>query len=336
MTRSLPRALAAVLVLTVASAVIAVALLRLLWMPPSASPGSVFIHAVTVISDQHLLAVGSTGSWQSPAAVARTTDGGRQWTVTAEDVPALMYVTVAGTRIVASRYCLPASVGGPTGDSLPSCLFASEDGGSTWVDLHAGALVDPTFADASYGWAHTQFGRELSETFDGGLSWSLVDRPCPAEYPFIHGASATERGGGYLLCFAEATEAGQPWSLIRKSATGGTTPVFGGVTSNGEPQQGLRDEVLKGFSMRADGSGLMWTSELYRTTDGGHTWTLVPTAGLEGGSFGFGGFVIDADNGYLIWGTTSSSSVIEVRPGEVLTLATWPMSIVGGAETSAP
>jgi hypothetical protein len=38
--------------------------------------------------------------------------------------------------------------------------------------------------------------------------------------------------------------------------------------------------------------------------------------------------VIDRNNAYFVWGTTSSSSVVEYRSGTLRFLVTWPWSIV--------
>jgi hypothetical protein len=104
--------------------------------PINPTPQFVGIEAVTVLGDQELIAVGSTRGHWDPAVVARSTDGGEQWRVTAVPISALTHVAAAGTRLVASRYCLPPSAGEQALEPAPtSCLFASEDGGLTWRDL---------------------------------------------------------------------------------------------------------------------------------------------------------------------------------------------------------
>ena len=299
--------------------------------PLNPTPRFVGIEAVTLLGDGDLIAVGRTRGWTDPGLIARSTDGGRLWLVAAVPVPGMTAVASAGSRLVASRYCLPPMAGGtPFGPAPTSCLFASDDRGVTWRDLDAGTLVDPTFADANYGWAHEQFpnGRSLFETTDGGLSWSGLDTPCPVDKPMLFRAVATGRQSGYLLCFGEATETGQPWSLMRRSASGETATLFEANLSNGEPHQGLHDEFVKGFSLNPAGSGLAWTSHLYKTMDGGRSWTTVDTSDLGSGGFGEGGFVIDAENAYLVWGTPAKSSIIEYRAGVFRTLVTWPWSIV--------
>lgn len=303
------------------------------------SPGSILnptpefvgLGAVTLLGDRDLIAVGATRGRSDPAVVARSTDDGEQWAARAVPLVDLTGIAAAGSRLIAARYCLPASAGGVPLEPAPStCLFASEDGGATWRDLDAGPLVDPAFADASYGWAHAQFpnGRDLFESSDGGLSWSILDRPCPADKPLVFRAEPIARQSGYLLCFAEATDASQPWSLIQRSPSGETATLFEGEISNRSPGNALSEDVVRGFSINPDGSGLMWGTRLYKTADGGHSWSSIPTPDFERGRWGDGGFVIDAENAYLVWVTTSSSSIVEYRSGILRTLITWPWSIV--------
>jgi len=305
--------------------------------PLNPTPQWVGIGAVTMLGNQELIAVGSSRGHSAPAVVARSADGGEHWKVTTVPVSALTHVATAGTRVIASRYCLPPSAGGqPLGPAPTSCLFASDDGGMTWRDLDVGTLVDPTFSDGSYGWAHAQFprGSELFETSDGGVSWTVLDAPCPADEPHLYLAAVTERRGGYVLCFGDATGAGQAWTLIKRSSFGEISTLFEGNVSNGEPRNGLGDEYIRGFSMRSDGSGFIWSSHLYQTSDGGRSWSAAPTPGFDGGSFGNGGFMIDSSNAYFVWGTTSSSSIVEYRSGTLRVLVTWPWSIVADGPRS--
>ncbi len=237
---------------------------------PSNAVKTAAIEAIAALGQDHLIAVGSSGygsrgGTPSEGIVARSDDAGRHWTVVEPDLPDLTFVSAAGNRIVASRYCLPPTVGGQAvGPAPASCLFASDDGGSTWHDLAAGPLVDPTFVDASYGWAHSQIpsGEELAESVDGGQTWSALDSGCPADKRRVFRAVATGRQTGYLICFAESTATGQPWALIQRSASGQGSVLLEGNSTLGEAQNGLEDEVLRGFTMRSDGLGMMWTSSL--------------------------------------------------------------------------
>lgn len=294
---------------------------------PTSSPQHVAISAVTALSGMDLLAVGSTGGTADDGAFARSGDGGLSWTVSRAQLPALNRVAAAGTRIVVSRYCLAPSAGGePVGPAPDSCLFASDDGGSTWRDLQAGPLVDPSFVEPSYGWAHRQFptGSALFHTVDGGLSWSELDTPCPSNKPLLYQAVAAGNETGYVLCFAEATPQGQPWSLIERLASGETLTLTEGSISYGDSKD-LSDEFIQGFSIRPEGSGFIWTSGgLYKTGDGGHSWNALSTEGLESGSFWGAGAVMNGDHAYFVRRLTYTA-IVEYRDGSFQTLASWPL-----------
>lgn len=323
MTRRLTLAVAALVLLALGVA-LAGALTGWLNRPPS----RVAISAVTVRGEHELFAVGGTGLMEGEGVIARSSNDGVDWTVFRVPVPVLTRVASAGDRLVASRYCLPPSAGGqPLAPAPSSCLFASEDGGTTWRDLGAGTLVDPTFVDASYGWAHAQFptGRGLYESLDGGLSWSELDTPCPPEKPMLYSAVTTGRQAGYVICFGPAVGNGQSWSLIERSASGEIQIRYEGRAGGGEPRQGLKDDFVQGFSIGADGSGLIWASHgLHKTIDGGRSWNEVPVTGVERGSFWGGGAVLDTENAYLVR-RTGQNAVIEYRSGTFRTLISWPI-----------
>lgn len=294
---------------------------------PAPSLQEVAISAVTATASGDLLAVGSTGGVADAGALARSTDGGLSWTLTRVPLPALNRIATAGTRIVVSRYCLPPSAGGnPVGPAPASCLFASDDDGATWRDLEAGPLVAPTFVDASYGWAHEQFprGRELLHSSDGGLTWQELDRPCPPNKPLLNQAVVTGHHAGYVLCFAEASAAGQPWSLLQRMASGELLTVAEGTISYGETHD-LSDEFVQGFSIRADGAGFIWTSGgVYRTVDGGRAWDVVPAAGLDAGSFWGGGVVLSDDHAYFVR-RDIGTGIVEYRHASLRLLVRWPL-----------
>jgi len=295
---------------------------------------AIALEAVTSLGQDRLIAVGSSEDISAGAptsgVVARSDDGGRNWTVAYPDLAALTYVAAAGDRIIVSRYCLASTAGGQDVGRTPStCLFASDDGGHTWRDLGAGRLVDPTFVDASYGWAHDQIpaGTELDETLDGGNSWTALDSGCPPDKPRIYRAVVTGRQEGYLICFAEPTDAGQPWALVRRTASGQGNVLLEGDSSWGTSTKGLADEYVRGFTIRPDGLGLLWTDGLYSTSDGGQAWTpvAVPVTidDYSGGIFQGGGAVVGADHAYLVR-RGSKSSVVEYLAGTFTTLVEWP------------
>ncbi|HEX8384899.1 MAG TPA: hypothetical protein VF576_01890, partial [Rubricoccaceae bacterium] len=129
-------------------------------------------------------------------------------------------------------------------------LFESTDGGATWVqrDVPAGGFAPLNgvfFLDATHGWA---FGNENVRTTDGGATWTAL--------PFL--------GSTYHMEFF--TEA------FGVASTNGGLAVSrdGGLTWADSPE-GLYDfdfaDASTGLGVSAQG--------LYRTADGGATFTLV-------------------------------------------------------------
>ena len=290
------------------------------------------VWAVAVNGTGTITAVGGTADSEGDLVVAQSSSSQAAWSIRTAAIPALTSVAYSGPdRLVGSRPCLPPSAGGtPIGPGPASCLFVSDDDGGSWRDLGAGRLVDPTFAsvDPSYGWAHEQFpsGGPLYATTDGGNSWTAQTNPFPTETPLVYRAQALANGGGYALCFAVANDIGQDWTLVR-AGTPGTTVLYRGRASPATSLQGLLDDYVQGFSMTASGDGLIWGSDgLYRTADGGSSWSTVPTTVLDGGSFWGGGTLIDGDTAYLIR-RGSSTEVVEFHSGTFSTLGRWSLHI---------
>lgn len=295
------------------------------------APQRVNIWAVTVRGVNELIAVGGTEDARGNLVVARSGDAGATWTILTSPVPAMTRVAFAGDRLIGSITCLPRSSGGePLEPGPTSCLYSSDDGGATWNDAGAGRLVDPTFPDSSYGWAHAQAptGSTLYESADGGTTWAEFTEPCPTSTPLIRSAVATGSRAGYVMCFGEARPIGQPWALIE--VDGASVAIkYEGKISGAEPRHGLLDDAIQGFTMRADGIGLIWTTEsLYQTTDRGSTWTEVPVSGLAPGSFWGGGAMVDQNLTYLV--RRGNATAVVARQGTAWrTLISWP--IFGGA-----
>ncbi len=274
------------------------------------------IQAVAAFDEMNVVGVGATES--DRLLLVRTADGGRTWSIEHPNAPALKSLALAGSRLYGSIDCLPTYP--PEAYPLPSgadvyygsgvdhsfypapvsCLYYSDDRGRTWYDTGAGHLIDPTFADASNGWAHGPYDdlgktpTTLYSTIDGGRSWQAQPTPCDSATPWIQQAVSTGPRSGYALCFARsdwtvwpADWAVEPpiqasWELVRV-APAGRTIVLSSSSSLVPANSGVGT-----FFMRADGAGWIytdrtgpevssdgswvWTASLYRTADGGQSW----------------------------------------------------------------
>jgi photosystem II stability/assembly factor-like uncharacterized protein len=156
----------------------------------------------------------SNPNGDSALAVARTTDGGRTWTVVT--APAAVRALGTGQALLdaatAERawFAVPTSTSGPSGKTL---VFGTMNAGRSW-QKSAVAGNDPVaidFVSPSRGWLLESLGAAMQQnpvrlyrSTDGGVRWSLVARS-----PRMAGDPATSSGlplycDKYGLAFASA------------------------------------------------------------------------------------------------------------------------------------
>ncbi len=135
----------------------------------------------------------------SGATVARSTDGGSQWTDVSPgpyDVSNLDFVT--------------ALVGWVVGDRI----HKTTDGGGSWIQqgAPAGFLIDLSMADAQHGWAVGGGGTVL-HTVNGGTSWVSQD-PGTTESLFAVSAVSSDEAWAAVLTgnVIHTTDGGSSWS----------------------------------------------------------------------------------------------------------------------------
>jgi photosystem II stability/assembly factor-like uncharacterized protein len=252
-------------------------------------PPSGFNPAAVAESGPVELAVGGSSS----LTVARSDDGGATWTLHTAAAPVLTTVALLdGQRAVGATACTTAqNANGATGPVPSSCLFSSADGGATWSDAGLGRLVDPSFSSAVNGWAHTPFDPAsapnsiLSQTSDGGRSWSAIASPCSGSTPSVEQAVQTEASGGFVLCMGPAPNApALPWSLWELAAGRSAT-----LRHDSSAADIPNDHTVFGMAWAANGAGLLWANELvFASADRGATWTLVSTRTVIEGNLGRG------------------------------------------------
>jgi photosystem II stability/assembly factor-like uncharacterized protein len=239
----------------------------------------------------------SCSSDNCEVGVEQSGDGGRMWsTVTlpssemTSGAPAMLRLSVTSTLIVIP----PALV---VGGSPPttSLLLRTTDDGRTWQQSSVPCVGLSTFLSqapdgsiwlgcASEPGAGNQ-AKQLVRSFDGGVTWRAVQ--CSA---------ATNMGSLPGCYFSNAMDSGYLGDLVAASSTtafadGGRNDVLvtrdGGTTwSETNPVIGDMDSGTGGlfFANADDGwviSGATGTGNegLWKTTDGGNTWTPAWTAG---------------------------------------------------------
>ena len=154
-------------------------------------------------------------------------------------------------------------------------ILATSDGGEHWTVQDSGSLdlTSVDFISAAVGWAVGT--RSLLATTDGGAHWTALADPCLRSVHFVSledgFATAGGRGPFYFgagpaqgrLEVLATTDGGRSWHALRVPA---------------EPQTVCFDNAEQGWLGAA--------GRLYRSANGGRTWTLA-TAGVrprEGGT----------------------------------------------------
>jgi photosystem II stability/assembly factor-like uncharacterized protein len=171
-------------------------------------------------------------------------------------------------------------------------LFHTTDGGLTWS-----RLIDPTndgqiqvcqknglfFQNARTGWLTADCGGVMAGVFfnrtdDGGITWSLVDLPVPADNPRLFDVNTAAACGGYDLRFFDSQKGLLGVRCTIYTASGSTTfanylytTSNGGITWTSTSYPG-------GTLLFLDSqTGWALSRDIYQTTDGGATWIKIGT-----------------------------------------------------------
>lgn len=157
-------------------------------------------------------------------------------------------------------------------------IYFSSDAGLSWAVqsagvLTSGAINDIAFTDTDVGWVGGDTNI-IGRTVDGGDTWSLISGPGAEAANDVLTVEAIDRNRawvGYSSGKLYYTENGGANWYERSFSGAGTGTVNDIKFLN----------VTYGFMVRTDGSNV---GHLYRTTDGGFTWTEITTptnAGLS-------------------------------------------------------
>lgn len=223
--------------------------------------------------------------------VHRSVDRGATWTrLTGGGLPAAVdpdrqvFVIRADPRVVDRVWLAYTKRVGATGD----VLFRSDDAGQTWVASGAGLgpavdriefdAVDP---DLLYVRAHDGNNvQEVHRSSDGGLTWTLFQAGLPTTNnpANVIAPDASLTGRVYALTYDSVyvSDAGAAWtevtgarSLLTSFNTNGYVPQPWSLTVDPTDP----DLLYLGISVEG----------LYRSTDGGATWSVRSGTGIGGG-----------------------------------------------------
>lgn len=240
--------------------------------PQPSTSSRIIAESVTARDPRNLIAVGSSSDVNGQLVIARSADGGASWSTRAESLPALTSVSWTGHRLIGSTACRP--------DSAVNCLFVSNDWGDSWSALPVGRMQGPSFDGAGHGLAAMApdlGGPSIYASDDDGATWTRTDASCPAEAPTVTYLSSTGAQTGYAVCYEPVSGSATSirWAILAIDS-GRARVVDRGASSLGAPSSAA-DDYLRGIAMMSNGTGLLWANEgLYRTMNGGATWSPVP------------------------------------------------------------
>jgi photosystem II stability/assembly factor-like uncharacterized protein len=275
--------------------------------PPEPFPSGVKVDAFGAFPDaQTAWVIFSLDSQiSSGASVWYTSDGGQTWTAS----PPLLH-SAYGDSVWAEFATLDARRGWlairgewlGAGDHFTTQLFRTTNGGTTWTVLTKPEAVEVAFydftglvfTDENTGWLTWQFlGAYISwpasyaVTTDGGLTWDTHDLPAPPDAPDLY-----EK---YYYCEPYQTNLLTAASVrLLVVCSGNQLPRIGYLytTENGgatwqinplpvAPNIDQGDKLIFFDSTH----GYLLGQKMYRTTDGGLTWTPITTVAWDHAQF---------------------------------------------------
>jgi photosystem II stability/assembly factor-like uncharacterized protein len=299
------------------------------WQPVAAGAWPL-LSAVAFPDPLHAWAVGAGG------VILHTADGGVSWSrqsvATDEEFLAVAFADTAHGWVASERVVHTDWQGDE--DDWRATVWQTSDGGATWskatLPEDAGLIHDVEAVDARHAWAvgvrsfKDQYGRPdhypvIYRTSDGGASWKLAYSPelhlSLTAVDFVdpmHGwvsgfpTLSTEDGGATFA----TSDGGVTW---RREELG---------TSSFRPIWDIRFiDTDRGYAVGADYVAA-WGPPVYRTTDGGNTWTLIRmdlhnNDGLFGVGMAGDHVVALGDHDYVVrsghpWGACETSDCVSL------------------------
>ncbi len=209
--------------------------------------------------------------------VLKTINGGASWF--ALNFPASGIVREVQFLSETIGYVLASQPGYDT-DGL---LYKTINGGSDWVQVglpNADKLIDISFVDADFGWIASL--KDIHTTSDGGASWTQKNFTSCND-PYINRFAkiyALGRNNFWILggcdrkTLTRTTDGGATWTEHYIPPPYATSPASSSLYPNDiifyDSQNGY---IVAEFSSKIEGSNTWGGSVIFKTQNGGQTWT---------------------------------------------------------------
>jgi photosystem II stability/assembly factor-like uncharacterized protein len=217
----------------------------------------------------------------------RTTDGGTTWIPGKFDISNPSYIILNISPISATTAWISAiDLSQGTGKPTPGGVWKTSDGGTTWVEKNtigfksiSSFINGVHFFDANNGISYgdpVDNVFEIYKTSDGGETWTAIPGssiPAPEAEEF--GSNSidinTAVGGNFWIgtskgSILRSTDMGTTWTKLKSPINNFSSNQEGGIIKFSDKNNGLI------WSFKDVGSNFP-EQKLYRTTDGGNTWS---------------------------------------------------------------
>jgi photosystem II stability/assembly factor-like uncharacterized protein len=209
-------------------------------------PTAMWLYSVHFINETTGFVTGESGT------ILKTTDGGSTWMV----IPSAATARLYGIHFTDDNN---GTIVGWNGT-----ILRTSDGGDSWSLISTSItanLQDVHFIDANTGFT---CGGVIAKTVDGGLTWNQV-YSAAGDYFYVLHVNANGQGyaAGNMGAFIKTSNFGQTWQ---------SQPDLGG--GNGD--------IFCGDHISTDAAYLMGELNIYKSTTGGSSWTIIKNA-IQGG-----------------------------------------------------
>ncbi len=233
----------------------------------------------------------------------RTVDGGKSWTfVASQALQADQGCNGRGEFVFSSPTTgwMSESCGKAPDSGLD--ILVTRDGGSTWALQSLAANYCnvqffpsgcstrlPTFSDSSNGWVLDKNTPLLLMTSDEGMTWTRHGLPALPTFACTGKYGEPETCSDWSLVAASFIDPNHGWTIIGKysSQSGSFAVRFEHTSDGGKSWTAITSDLMNSSAIPDlsqasltfvdQSNGFLWTgTQLFRTTDGGHTWLPLP------------------------------------------------------------